>query len=203
MPPPYRILTRRLEVRCYGPGDAQALCDAMADGVAHLHPWMPWAQAEPVPVEEKVALLRTFRGRFDLDQDWVYGAFDRARPGLLLGGTGLHPRVGPGAVEIGYWVRSGHERRGIATEMASAMTRAAFGHLALARAEIRCDVRNLPSAAIARKLGYREEGCLRGRSTAVGGGDQQVFGMIAAEYPSSPAAQIEIEAFDVLGRAAV
>ncbi len=54
---------------------------------------MPWAHAEPTTLEQKVQLLRQFRGRFDLDQDMVYGIFDRDER-RAIGGTGLHPRVG-------------------------------------------------------------------------------------------------------------
>lgn len=199
MTTPYHALTPRLELRCYEPRDAQALIDAMADGTDHLLPWMAWAQEEPQPIEEKIALLRTFRGRFDLDQDWIFGAFERGRPDVLVGGTGLHPRVGPGAAEIGYWVRRGRQGAGIATEMASAMTRLGFECQTWSRIEIHCDARNVPSARIARKLGYREEGRLRGRSVAVGGGDQLVFGMLAGEYPASPAAALAVTAFDAVG----
>lgn len=37
---------------------------------------MPWAEQEPTDVEAKVQLLRGFRGKFDLGQDFTYGIFD-------------------------------------------------------------------------------------------------------------------------------
>ena len=57
---------------------------------------MPWAEHEPQPLDQKVELLRTFRGGFDLGQDFVYGilAPDESQ---ALGGTGLHTRVGEDA----------------------------------------------------------------------------------------------------------
>ena len=50
---------------------------------------MPWAHDEPQSLDEKVALLRLFRGNFDLGQDFVYGVFS-ADESEVLGGTGLH-----------------------------------------------------------------------------------------------------------------
>ncbi len=73
----------------------------------------------------------------------------------LLGGVGLYRRVGPGALEIGYWVRSDRTGRGIATEAARALTGAAFATAGVDRVEVHCDPRNAASAAVPGKLGYR------------------------------------------------
>ena len=205
LPVPYRLETERLIVRCYAPTDAPALVDAMSAGVAHLVPWLPWASFEPLPLDDKIALLRTFRAKFDLDQDYVFGAFERSGEragGRLVGGTGIHLRIGPAAGEIGYWLRSGAPGRGLATEMAAAMTRVGFRTHGVARIEIRCDARNLASARIPEKLGYRREGCLRGTSlySDPGPGDLLVFGMLRDEFDASPAAAVPVEAFDAMGR---
>ena len=45
---------------------------------------MPWAEQEPTEVEAKVELLRSFRGRFDLGQDFTYGIFDPDESGWQL-----------------------------------------------------------------------------------------------------------------------
>ena len=90
--------------------------------------------------------------------------------------------------------------RGIATEAAAALTKAGFEFMGLDRMEIHCDVRNVRSAAIPRKLGYVHEATLRRRAITVGApADSMIWTLFADEYPGSPAAQIEIEAFDVLG----
>ncbi|MCE9638002.1 MAG: GNAT family N-acetyltransferase [Planctomycetes bacterium] len=198
----YRVLTPRLEVRCYAPADATALVEAMAAGTAHIAPWIPFGREPPQSVDEKMELLRMFRGKFDLGQDFIFGAFDRTEPSRLVGGTGLHPRIGPDALEIGYWLRDGASGRGLATEMAAAMTRVGFRSHAVARLEIRCDSRNVASARIPEKLGYRREGCLRGTciGSDPGPGDMLVFGMLRDEFDASPAAAVPVEAFDAAGR---
>ncbi len=93
-PPPYLIRTERLAIRCWEPRDAPLLKEALDTSLDHLRPWMPWAADEPKPVEEKAELLRMFRGRFDLGEDFVYGIFTRDET-EVVGGTGLHTRVGP------------------------------------------------------------------------------------------------------------
>ena len=58
------------------------------------------------------------------------------------------------------------------------------------------------SAAVPRKLGYLHEATLRERQRAPDGRpwDTMIWTLLAAEYPRSPAAAAEIEAFDALGR---
>jgi RimJ/RimL family protein N-acetyltransferase len=85
---------------------------------------MPWADDEPQELRDRVEWLRRARGKFDMDQDFVYGIFspDESR---VLGGTGLHTRVGEGAREIGCWIHQDHVNQGLATETTAALTRVA------------------------------------------------------------------------------
>jgi len=161
-PPPYRIRTPRLVLRCWDPADAPQLKEAVDSSVEHLRAWMPWAESEPRPLEEKVALLRHFRGAFDLDQEFVYGIFS-ADESEVVGGSGLHRRVGEDAFEIGYWIRESQIGQGLATEASAALTRVAFEVCAVDRVEIRVDPENVRSLAVPRKLGYVEEATLRRR----------------------------------------
>ena len=198
--PAYRIATERLVIRCWEQRDAGLLKEAVDSSIEHLRPWMPWAAHEPQSLEEKVALLRAFRGRFDLDQDFVYGIFDREEHSVL-GGTGLHTRVGRYAREIGYWIRAEAEGRGYVTEAVAALTRVAFEVDRVERVEINCEPANVRSAAVPRRLGYVEEATLRGRvrDAADRPRDVVVFTLFADGYPSSPAAAARVEAFDVAG----
>src|SRR5574337_2024039 len=96
MGPAYRIVTPRLVIRCWQPEDAGKLKEAIDSSIEHLRPWLPWAQNEPEPLERKYERIRRWRGNFDLGTEFVYGVFDRAES-RVLGGTGLHNRVGPDA----------------------------------------------------------------------------------------------------------
>jgi RimJ/RimL family protein N-acetyltransferase len=199
--PAYRIQTPRLVLRCWQPADAPLLADAITASVEHLRPWMPWAHAEPEELEAKVQRLRGFRARFDTDQDFIYGIFT---PGEdeVVGGTGMHPRVGEGALEIGYWISARHVGRGYATEAAAALTRTGFELHRLERMEIRCDPANERSASVPRKLGYTHEATLRANVVGVDGGrrDTMVWSLLRGEYAGSPSAAAPLQAFDAAGR---
>lgn len=200
--PPYRIETARLVIRCYEPRDAALLKEAVDSSIDHLRPWMPWAQYEPQTLEEKVELLRGFRGRFDLDQDFAYGVFtpDETR---LLGGCGLHQRGGEGSLEIGYFIRADAIRQGLATEVTAVLTRVGFELCGLDRVDVKVDPENVPSLGVPRKLGFAEEAMLRGVLPPKEDGgvprDAILFTMLAGELARSPAAGFAYRAFDAKG----
>lgn len=196
----YRVQTGRLVIRCWEPKDAPLLKEAVDCSIDHLLPWLPWAKHEPQSVEEKTELLRGFRGRYDLDQDYVLAIFDRDET-QVLGGTGFHPRHGRNEQELGYWVRADRAGQGIVTEAITALLWVGFRIEGFSRLEIRCEPANRASAAIPRKLGFTHEGTLRGKNLA--GTDQprdtMVWGLLQDEYRGMPEGIAPPEAFDVTG----
>jgi RimJ/RimL family protein N-acetyltransferase len=198
--PVYRIETKRLVIRCWQPGDAGMLQEAAAASREHILPFLPWAADEPQTLDEKVALTRRFRGKFDLGQDYVYGIFNQDE-GYVVGGTGLHTRLSGNALEIGYWVHRDFMRQGFVTESTAALTKVAFEVYHVDRMEIHCAVENVASAAVPRKLGYVHEATRRGLGHAFGNTtDSMIWTLFANEYPGTPSASAEIKAFDALGR---
>ena len=199
---PYRIeVDGGPVIRCWDPRDAPLLKEAVDSSLEHLRAWMPWAYDEPQELAAKAELLRLFRGNFDLRQDYVYGIFssDETR---VLGGSGLHTRVGDGAFEIGYWVRADAVRQGIATTVSAALTRVGIELGGADRIEIRVDVDNEVSCRIPRRLGYREEGVLRRRLPTHDGSPQRdavLFSMFTDDLAGSPAAAVSFAAFDCRG----
>jgi RimJ/RimL family protein N-acetyltransferase len=198
IPLPYRIVTERLVVRCWEPRDAPRVKAAIDASLDELRPWMPWAATPLETVEEQVKLLRQFRARFDLGEDFVYGILDRDEE-EVLGGTGLHTRRGSDAFEIGYWIRSDDAGRGLVTESTAALTRVAFECTDVDRVEIRCDPENLRSRRIPQKLGFLEEATLRRRLQYPSPRDVVVYTLFRDAFASSPAARAELEAYDALG----
>jgi RimJ/RimL family protein N-acetyltransferase len=199
--PAYRIHTRRLVLRCWHPQDAPLLKAAIDTSLEHLRPWMVWAQYEPTDLHRKIEHLRRSRGAFDLGEDFPYGIFNREET-RVLGSTGLHTRVGAGAREIGYWIHQDYINQGLATEATAALTKVAFAIDQVTRIEIHCDPNNVRSSAVPRKLGFCHEATLRQRIRTPDGQprDTMIWTLLANEYPTSPAAAAEIEAFDVIGR---
>jgi RimJ/RimL family protein N-acetyltransferase len=202
--PPYRIETERLTLRCWDPADAPGLAEAIRTSLPELRRWMPWAQQEPAPVADVMRRLQGFRASFDRGEDFVYGILGRAG-GEVLGGTGLHRRVGEGAFEIGYWVRSDRAGAGIATEAVMALTRTAFERCRVERLEIHVDAGNAASARIPARLGFTHDGTLRRRLPPVTAraprGDAMIFSLLAEEFRGSPAAALPLAAYDAAGGA--
>ena len=198
--PPYRIVTQRLVLRCWDPRDAPLLKEAIDSSLDHLRAWVPWAHGEPQALEEKVELLRRFRGAFDLGTDFVYGIFS-SDEGEVVGGTGLHTRRGPDALEIGYWIRRSRVREGLATEASAALTRTAFELCGVDRVEIRVDPANGPSMAVPRKLGFVDEARLRRRLPAAQAGaprDAAIFTLFRHELDGTYSSSAQFEAYDAL-----
>ena len=203
---PYRIETERLVIRCYDPAtDAPALKECVDASIEHLLPWMPWAKFEPQTVDEKVELLRGFRGAFDSGEDFPYGVYDRGES-RQLAGTGLHTRGGPSAYEIGYFVRADAIGRGYATELTAVLTRVAFEMCDAQRVDLKIVPENERSIRVPEKLGYTLEGRLRRRlEPADEDGrlrDYLLFTMVREELESSPCMEYDYVAFDVASRAA-
>ncbi|MEV7782242.1 GNAT family N-acetyltransferase [Kitasatospora sp. NPDC088351] len=133
---------------------ATALNAAVRANLDHLRPWMEWAAEAPTRAQTG-RLTAAGAAAWDAGTDFIYLAGLDARPGSVIGAFGLHGRIGPGALEIGYWVSAEHVGRGIATAAARALTETALALPGIERVEIRCDQANGPSAAVPRKLGYR------------------------------------------------
>jgi RimJ/RimL family protein N-acetyltransferase len=198
-PAPYRIETKRLVIRCWEPRDAPLLKEALDSSLDHLQPFMDWAHNEPEPVEAKVERLRSFRALFDTGETFVMGIFDRAEE-QVLGGSGLHARIGPGGLEIGYWIRASATRQGFITESTAALTRVGFEVCEADRIEIRIEPRNQASLGVPRKLGFVEEATLRRRLPGRQGGplrDVTIFTMFREDF--DPAIAPGIRAFGARG----
>jgi len=162
----------------------------------HLKPWMPWAHDEPEPFVEKEKRLVRFRGMFDLSENYVYGIFNKEET-KLIGGTGLHPRLGDNELEIGYWIHKDYVRRGLVTESTAALIKVAFEIIHIHRIEIHCDPVNIASASVPRKLGFTHEGTLRAKTPFLDRWrDTMIWGLLDSEYPNSPSVQAQIKVLD-------
>lgn len=197
----YRIETERLVIRCYQPADAELLYNSLNCGTEHLMQWLPWAKTEPLGIEEQIDKLRMFRAKYDAGQDYIMGIFN-SDESELLGGTGLHPRIGNNAMEIGYWLSASHLRKGIITESTQALVRVGFEVEQLQRIEIHCDPNNTASANIPHKLGFLHEVTLRNRSTDVNGNprDTMIWTMFREDYTQHFSKQLTLQAYDCAGR---
>lgn len=156
MHPPTRLLptwvqTPRLTLRQWTPKDVDHLAAAISASLPELLPWMPWAAYEPVPVADRLQLIEQWRGDQQSEGSSVLGVFAGDD---VVGGAGLHNRIGPTALEIGYWLVTSQTGKGYASELARALTTEAFKQEGIETVEIRCDRANIRSAAVPRRLGF-------------------------------------------------
>ena len=181
---PYRIQTRRLNLSALGPEHVDQLQEVIPRNKAHLAASMPWAHTEPLSREDRIDLLRQMRGNFDLSLDFVLGIFEQST-NRYIGGTGIHPRVGPQALEIGYWIAADRQGNGLVTETVTALVSVAFETMGARRLEIRCSPQNSRSRAIPERLGFHLDGVLREGGISGTGEleDKMIWSLLASEYP--------------------
>jgi RimJ/RimL family protein N-acetyltransferase len=159
---PPLIRTARLALQRWHPDDAAALQPILEANTAHLGPWIPAHIAAPALLPQLLERLGRFAIAFDEQREWRYAIFS-IEQGMLLGEASLFPRSAAGRVawpeaneiEIGYWIRHDATGQGFATEAAQALLDAALSLRAVRCVTIRCDERNVASAAIPRRLGFR------------------------------------------------
>ncbi len=148
---PHFVKTDRLVVRLWVVEDAEDLNRAQAESRYHLVPWMPWASIPPLNLTDRKAQILQFTDEWEHGRDAILGVF---REQEIVGGIGLHRRVGSGGLEIGYWTHVNHVRKGYGAEAAEGLTTAAFQVPEVDHIEIHHDRANKPSSGIPRKLGY-------------------------------------------------
>lgn len=149
--PDVPIETERLVLRPWEDDDVDALAAAVSTSIEHLRPWMPWISFEPMPREDRRALVADWRAARLRGDDLVLGIFCDNK---LVGSTGLHDRVGPGAVEIGYWIHVDHVRKGFASEAVAALADAALALADIETVHICHDATNHKSAGVPARVGF-------------------------------------------------
>jgi ribosomal-protein-serine acetyltransferase len=157
--PQERFEGSRIVLRRYELADAEAMFAAIEADRPRLRTFLPWVDLIRVPADEETyirsAALQWMEGRlFD------FGIFARDT-GAYLGNIGVHTISWiDERAELGYWLSSAGEGKGLMTE-AVALIEAELFRLNFHRIEIRCNDANARSAAVPRRAGYVHEGTLR------------------------------------------
>ena len=164
-------------LRRYVPGDIEALWQAVQEERERLRVWMPWVDGTRTIDDQRGWLERVIADEDNLDGTalWVDGDY--------AGGVGL--TFGPFGVEaeIGYWIRSAYEGRGLITRAVVAMTDLAFRERGVHRVVIRAGVENARSRAVPERLGFTMEGVARGGERGADGYyDLAVFAVLEDEW---------------------
>ena len=150
---PPRLTTARTVLRAWREDDGPLLKQAIDHNKDHLKPWVPWATGEETPLEAAQARVTTLAGDFAADRNWLYAVMSPDEQ-QLIGGVGLHNRIGPGGLEVGYWIDRDHINRGLATEVAGTLVEMALADPDVLLVEMHIDARNAASARVPQRLGF-------------------------------------------------
>lgn len=163
--------------------DLPELCSLLEANVEHLSRWMPWAVPGVADLEGQRERLRDLELQFEAGSDFSYLVKER-ESGAILGSLGAHARLGPAAIELGYWLGKEAEGRGFMSEAVAAMTRCLLGYEEIARVVIRADPENVRSWRVPQRVGYTREGVLRNVRFENGAWrDSESWSMVAGESP--------------------
>ena len=180
---PERIEAGGVLLRRWRVTNAECLDRAVIESAEHLRPWMAWMADEPQTLDQRRRLLARWEQEWASAGDGLYAVLINC---VVAGSCGLHRRIGPGALEIGYWVHAAFVRRGIASKAAALLTDAAFAIPDIERVEIHHDKANSASAGVPRRLGYRFVGEQRDEVTApADSGIECVWRIERDEWPGS------------------
>ncbi|HTY72496.1 MAG TPA: GNAT family N-acetyltransferase [Actinomycetes bacterium] len=187
--PPERIELGDVVLRRSRLADTELAVVAVRRSLTHLQRWMPWA-VDGYDLGESADYLRRSELEWDQGTAFNYALVDPAD--AWLGSFSLMGRVGPNALEIGYWVAVDHVRRGLATLGAAALTSAGLALPDVGRIEIHHDRDNLVSGRIPARLGYvrlREQPAPE-VDVPNGSGVHVVWAMEQDAWPGSPGAAL-------------
>lgn len=161
--------------------DAEELYALIQANRVRLERWMAWAVTHDT-VEETRAFIGASREQLQRDDGFQMAIVSEGR---IVGMCGFHAVDWHNrATALGYWLAEGEEGRGTMTAAVRALTDHAFGHWGLTRVEIRMDVENARSRAVAERLGFRYEGTLHQAYRIEGErySDDAVYAMLASQW---------------------
>ncbi|MFD8543135.1 GNAT family N-acetyltransferase [Streptomyces sp. NPDC059649] len=157
MEQPAAILRSDLvELRRWRTQDIEILDRLVIESRDHLLPWMPFAASHDRKQGEE-CLARW-------EEEWAAGqaySYAITSGGAEVGSCSLMRRIGPGGLDIGYWLHPAWTGKGLATMAAAALVDAGRRLPGIDRIEIHHDEANPASGAVARRLGFTEVGHVR------------------------------------------
>jgi len=177
---PLLDLGNELEVRVLQPDDAEELFERIVGERERLRRWMPWADTTR-SIDDARSFIEHTRATEDLDGLGIFVE------GALVGGIGLLFEGSGIDGELGCWVVSSHEGRGVAARACGGLIELAFGQLSLHRISVLVAADNLRSVAFVERLGFTREGLVReGTRADTGFQDLVLYGLLEQEWTPAP-----------------
>ena len=168
-------------LRLLDESDADELYGLIATNREELAEWLPWAAGQTS--EDTVEFIRGGRAQLERNDGFQAAIVREERIAGVIGFTRVD--WDSRTTQLGYWLGASNQRRGLMTEAVRTLTNHALSIWELTRVEIRAAVENSRSRAIPERLGFVEEGLLRGAERV---GERQldliVYVMLASTLPT-------------------
>jgi ribosomal-protein-serine acetyltransferase len=163
-------------------GHAAEIYEIVDRDRAYLTEWLPWVDMTHSPGDIAIFIRRSLE-QFARNEGPHAGIL---YDGRIRGCVGLKPVDWANRkTEIGYWLSSDCQGRGLITDACRAVIDLAFGEWNLHKIEIRVAVGNERSARVPARLGFTLEGTLRhAQKLRDRWLDLRIFGLLADEWKS-------------------
>jgi ribosomal-protein-serine acetyltransferase len=153
MEAPEMINAGQLVLKRWEPEWAGEAAAAVQESLPELKPFLPWAK-DGYGLDESRGYITMSVDNWAAGTEFNYAIFTAV--GELIGSIGLMTRMGPGTLEIGYWMRTPVAGRGHMTAAVRSLARVALAMPGVERVAIRFDEANKASGAVAAKAGFVE-----------------------------------------------
>jgi len=173
------LSTRRLELRCFRAEDAAVFAAYRSDPeVARYQSW-----DAPVSLSDATALIAEFGAGDPRSPGWFQYAVELRAESALIGDVGVNLHGNRMQAEIGFSIAPAYQGHGYATEALLCVLDHLFAGEGLRRVSAECDARNLRSARLLERVGFRREGH-RVANTWIKGEwtDDLLFGLLAENW---------------------
>jgi len=147
-----RIVLKKLEPNIEM---AKIIFTTVALNRRRLRLWFPWEKTTK-KIEDSLQYLFMVEDRFTAGKGVDYGIYLGNKYIGNIGVFDVNDKNKSG--EIGYWLDEKFTRQGYMTEAVKLLEKESFTNMGLNRIQIKCDERNVASAAVAKKCGYIFEG---------------------------------------------
>lgn len=142
--------------------DSAQLYEAVRESLINLKPWMSWAH-DAYAQQDADDFIGITRARWEEKTLYAFAIVD-TKNNELLGGCSLsHKHPIYHYCNLGYWVRTSYQGKGLAGRAAKLAAQFGFEHGGIIRAEIVIARDNEKSIRVAEKIGAHFEGILLNR----------------------------------------
>jgi aminoglycoside 6'-N-acetyltransferase len=174
------VTTERLGLRRFRTEDAEAFTAYRS--VPEVARYQSWDA--PVSLPDAIKTIGTFIADDPTEPGWFQYAIDL--DGVLIGDLGLNLHENRMQAELGFTLAPAYQGKGYATEAVRGFLGHVFTERGLHRVSAECDARNLASARLLERVGFRPEGLRISNSWVKGEWtDDLLFGLLRSDWPVS------------------